>query len=259
MLPLIQPDTAPEGFVVAQTMRIASGAVPGGMSWAACAVAGPREVQLAQRRLTAELGFHNLCLLRQVHGTNVVERGGDTEELTVDALPRYAVPPADAQFCAAPAVLLGVVVADCCPVVLCDRSSGLIGIAHAGWRGTASGVAAALVQAMTDAGAAAATLWAWLGVCAEPERYEVGPEVAEQFDPAYSTAGVGDRKLFDLRAALHAQLLACGLAPAAIEQSPLGTIGDPRFHSYRRDGAMSGRMVAVVGRIGHTAAAAAIL
>lgn len=240
-------------------MRIASGAVPGGMSWADCAVAGPREVQLAQRQLTTELGFRNLCLIRQVHGTDVVERHSDTEELAVDAVPRYAVPHADAQFCASPAVLLGVVVADCCPVVLCDRATGLIGIAHAGWRGAASGVVAQLVRAMTGAGAGTATLWAWLGVCAEPERYEVGPEVAEQFDSAHTGDGVGDRKLLDLRGALYDQLVACGLAPDAIERSRLGTIGDPRFHSYRRDGAMSGRMVAVVGRIGHTPPAPAIL
>ena len=251
MLPLLRPDAAPEGFVVGQTLRIASGAAACGMSWADCAVVGPREVQLAQRWLVAELGFRTLCLMRQAHGAAVVERGTDSEDLADAAVPCYAAQAADAQFCATSEVLLGVVVADCCPVVLCDRPTGLIGIAHAGWRGVVAGVAVALAQRMIDRGATAATLWAWLGVSAEAQRYEVGPEVAARFDPAYATVGVGDRSMLDLRAALRDQLVAVGLAPDMIEPSRLGTIGDPRFHSYRRDGALSGRMVAVVGRIGN--------
>lgn len=248
MLPLTRPDATPVGFVVGQTLRIASGAAVCGMSWADCAVVGPREVQLAQRTLVAQLGFQSLYLLRQVHGTAVVERGTDSDQF--GAVPCYAARAADAQFCATPGVLLGVIVADCCPVVLCDRPTGLIGIAHAGWRGVVAGVAGALARRMIERGATAATLWAWLGVSAEADRYEVGPEVAARFDPAYATP-VGDRSLLDLRAALRDQLVAVGLAPDMIEPSRLGTIGDPRFHSYRRDGALSGRMVAVVGRIGN--------
>ena len=248
MLALTRPDATPSGFVVAQTLRTASGAAACGISPADCAVASPREVQLAQRTLVAQLGFRSLYLLRQVHGAAVVERGTDSDAF--DAVPCYAAGAADAQFCALPGVLLGVVVADCCPVVLCDRPTGLIGIAHAGWRGVVAGVAGALARRMIERGATAATLWAWLGVSAEADRYEVGPEVAARFDPAYATA-VGDRSLLDLRAALRDQLVAVGLAPDMIEPSRLGTIGDPRFHSYRRDGALFGRMVAVVGRIGN--------
>ncbi len=102
--------------------------------------------------------------------------------------------------------------ADCYPIVLWDPKKRSIGVVHAGWRGTRSGVARAAVQLMGEEyGSAPGDIRAGIGPGICGRCYEVGPEVAAQFDARFVTAGVGDRFLLDLAAANRSQLEDAGL------------------------------------------------
>lgn len=176
--------------------------------------------------------------LRQVHGTGVVE-------VREPPVPGAAEPEADAAVTGTPGVVLAILTADCLPVLLCDRDGTRIGAAHAGWRGLAAGVLEATVTAMQ---VPAASLIAWLGPAAGPQRYEVGAEVRDAFlarDPGAATAFTAirpDHWHVDLYALARQRLEVAGVPADAIHGGGLCTIGDEgRFFSHRRDG-RGGRM-----------------
>ena len=101
--------------------------------------------------------------------------------------------------------------ADCYPIVLWDPKTRSAGLAHAGWRGTVGGVAKAAVKAMRDEyGSSPEDIQAGIGPGICGRCYEVGAEVAGQFDPRFVTRGAGDRFLLDLAAANRAQLEEAG-------------------------------------------------
>ena len=101
--------------------------------------------------------------------------------------------------------------ADCYPIVLWDPKTRSAGLAHAGWRGTVGGVAKAAVKAMRDEyGSSPEDIQAGIGPGICGRCYEIGAEVAGQFDPRFVTRGAGDRFLLDLAAANRAQLEEAG-------------------------------------------------
>ncbi len=146
---------------------------------------------------------------------------------------------ADAMVTATPGIALGVLTADCQPVLFADLDAQVIGAAHAGWRGALDGVLDATVDAMEGLGAKRENIHAVIGPCISQSAYEVGPEFLESFvglDPAHSqffANGEGDRYLFDLPAfGLHC-LRKAGVGQA--EWTRHCTYSDPeRFYSYRR-------------------------
>jgi YfiH family protein len=180
-----------------------------------------------------------IAWLRQVHGYEVVQ-----------ARPQAPVPEADGLWTASPGVACAVLVADCLPVLLADRYGRAVGAAHAGWRGLASGVVEATVQAVaTAAGGRPDELVAWLGPCIGPRQFEVGADVVEAFGgggrfvPAPRADG-SLRWLADLPGLARDRLHALGVN--AVAGGDWCTVTDAqRFYSYRRDGA-TGRMAAVV-------------
>ncbi len=145
--------------------------------------------------------------------------------------------------------LVGVRTADCLPLLLLDRERRRVAAVHAGWRGSARRIAARTVEALLAAGSPPESLEAVIGPCIGVERYEVGREVAERFCDG---AVIEDRRWLkphlDLTAANRLQLLQAGVPDRAIHIAGLCTYeGAERFHSYRRDGERSGRMLAVIG------------
>ncbi len=173
--------------------------------------------------------------LQQVHETHVAAEPADDE------------PVADAAITATPGVVLAVLTADCLPVLFCAGDGSEVGVAHAGWRGLASGVIETTVAAMH---ASPDKLLAWLGPAAGPGAYEVGAEVRMAFvecDAAAADAFVPTRPghwSCDLYALARRRLHAAGVA--RIYGGGLCTISDPqRFYSYRRDG-QTGRMASVI-------------
>jgi polyphenol oxidase len=136
--------------------------------------------------------------------------------------------------------------ADCYPIVLWDANRRCAGLAHAGWRGTVAGVAKAAVKAMHDEfGSAPADIRAGIGPGICGRCYEVGGEVASQFDARFVTPGAGDRFLLDLAAANTSQLEEAGLSDVHV----LGicTKESDFLPSHRRtpDGARFGAIVAL--------------
>ncbi|MFC0679880.1 peptidoglycan editing factor PgeF [Lysobacter korlensis] len=181
--------------------------------------------------------------LRQVHGTDVqrIEAGsaghGDVE------------PEADAAVTAVPGEVLAILTADCLPVLFCSRDGSEVAAAHAGWRGLATGVLEATLDAMSTP---ASQVIAWLGPAAGPQQYEVGHEVYDAFvapDWGAGAAFVSTRPLHwrvDLYALARRRLAAAGLANDAIHGGGLCTISEPqRFFSHRRD-RRTGRMASLI-------------
>lgn len=146
---------------------------------------------------------------------------------------------ADALVTQNPDLVLTILTADCQPVLFADRKAGVIGAAHAGWRGALDGVLDATVDAMEALGAHRADITAVIGPSISQRAYEVGPEFFDRFveqdDGAarFFAQGDGDRLQFDLPAfGLH-RLLAAGVGHA--EWTRHCTYSDPdRFFSYRR-------------------------
>jgi len=171
--------------------------------------------------------------LRQVHGAAVVRHPGQlTREMEADALISFE-----------PGRVCAVLTADCLPVLLCNRRGDRVGIAHAGWRGLASGILETTVMAL---GEAPTELMAWMGPAIGPQAYEVGPDVVKAF-PGEFPAGFTrhrDRFLLDIYALARLKLASVGVS--AVYGGAFCTMSDPeRFFSYRRDG-VTGRMANLV-------------
>jgi polyphenol oxidase len=192
------------------------------------AVAENRAIAAARLGVAPE----RLISCHQVHGTTVVSVERPWR--------RHDNPRADGMVTAVPGVALGVLAADCAPVLLADPQAGIVGAAHAGWRGALSGVAEATIAAMVAQGARYEQICAAIGPCIAQPSYEVGPEFAATFaaaDPANSgffrAAMRPAHFLFDLPGYIAHRLARLGLA--AIEQSHRDTAAeDTLFFSYRR-------------------------
>lgn len=158
--------------------------------------------------------------------------------LTVDA-PLSIRPEADALATATPGLALAILTADCQPVLFADADAGVIGAAHAGWRGAKEGVLEATLDAMETLGARRSHIHAVIGPTISQAAYEVGPEFFEAFtddDPEtrrFFANGNGDRMLFNLPAYGLWRLCAAGVGLA--EWTGHCTYRDPeRFFSFRR-------------------------
>jgi YfiH family protein len=149
-----------------------------------------------------------------------------------------------------PHVLVGIRTADCLPVLLVDAESRSCGAIHAGWRGTSLEISRRAVEAMTfQFGTRPDHIWAAIGPGIGACCFEVGPEVALQFESIFPEKGSLNRRMkLDLAEANRRQLITAGVPPEQIECSGLCTVclaGD--FHSFRRDREKAGRMLSVVG------------
>lgn len=194
----------------------------------------------AHAAMAASVGYpcSALRMCRQVHGARVL----------IDPSPDASVgEQADALVLRDGRGAAAVRTADCASILLGDKASGAVAAVHAGWRGVVAGVIPAAVAAL--AGGAThgvlAALGPGIGACC----FEVGDEVAEAIVRACGEAvarpGPRGRPHVDLGAAVRAQLAACGIV--AVEQVGGCTVCDPAgWHSFRRDGDRSGRMLAAI-------------
>lgn len=178
------------------------------------------------------------CWLKQVHGRNVVDL--DAPDLT-------AVPEADAARTRRRGVICAVLMADCMPVLLCDRHATVVAAAHAGWRGLAFGVLEATIASMA---VAPDQIMAFLGPAIGPQAFEVGSDVRTAFmdaDPATSDAFHATRPgkwLADLPALARRKLHALGVQ--SVSGGDRCTVSEAEhFYSYRRDGE-TGRMAGMI-------------
>jgi YfiH family protein len=161
----------------------------------------------------------------------------------LDAAPAPAV---DAIFTDVPGLPLGVLVADCAPVLIADPQARIVGAAHAGREGMAGGVVLALVRAMTEAGADPARLRAAIGPAICGGCYEVPAQLRARIADAVPQAACVTRKGspgIDIRSGVAAQLAEAGVL--AVSRDPRCTAETPALYSYRRDG-LTGRFAGLV-------------
>lgn len=170
-----------------------------------------------------------LMAVHQIHSANVITVTGPTPEK----------PRADAMVTATPGLALSILTADCQPVLFADHTAGVIGAAHAGWRGALDGVLEATLDAMETMGAQRANIAAVIGPSISQAAYEVGPEFLDEFlaedqdNTRFFANGAGDRMQFDLPAyGLH-RLRNAGVGTAEWTRHCTYSDSD-RFFSYRR-------------------------
>jgi len=200
--------------------------------------------------LAVSLGLRSEALvrLRQVHGAGVYDATPEA------ASPANAEewPEADVAITREPSFALTVRTADCVPILLADSRTGAVAAVHAGWKGTAAGAVIASVQALewkygTEPADIVAAVGPSIGACC----YEVGSELATGFArhpdaPRWFAQGLAKPRL-NLWRATHDQLERAGVPTRQIHVCELCTADYPElFHSYRRDGARAGRLVAAV-------------
>ena len=183
-----------------------------------------------RRAVDAVLPGARLVTVHQVHKADAVVAGD---------WPDDDRPSADALVADRPGTLIGILTADCAPILLADAEAGVIGAAHAGWRGAVAGVAPSTIAAMEKLGARRDRIAAAVGPCIAKANYEVDHAFAERLIAAapdnerFFTDGPAGKPHFDLESFVVASLAAAGIA--RIEALGLDTYAEPaRFFSFRR-------------------------
>lgn len=221
----------------------------------------PLAVLENRRRAARALGVRERALhyLSQVHGTEaqVLTPTDDPDEVVRRV--------GDITVSSSPGVACGVRSADCVPVLLADRVTGSVAAVHSGWKGTlarASVIGVERLRAIIDG---RSDIIAAIGPCISVCCFEVGDDVASLLCQASSagasalshgratesarrrTGRVEPTPRIDLRKIVRAQLIECGIAEESIEDVEGCTVCSPElFHSYRRDGERSGRMLSAI-------------
>jgi YfiH family protein len=179
----------------------------------------------------AKLGttLENFCSLYQVHGNEVI---------TVrEPWPRTALPKADAMVTNKKGIAIGILTADCAPVLFADVKAGVIGAAHAGWKGALAGIIPSTIKAMQALGAR--DIAAAIGPCIAQRSYEVGAEFYETLakeNPAnggFFGQSMSGSYLFDLRGYVRRKLVEAGVATINILENDTYSEEDS-FFSFRR-------------------------
>lgn len=193
----------------------------------------PDAVAMNRARVATTLGVGTtqLVSLYQVHGADCVR--------VERPWARADAPRADCFVTNVPGIALGILTADCTPVLFADAAARIIGAAHAGWKGARAGVLEATIRGMEALGAQRRNIAAAIGPTIAQASYEVGPEFRaalvgdDSANERFFVPGRGDRFQFDLPAYVTARLVASAIG--RIERVEADTASDPaRFFSYRR-------------------------
>ncbi len=205
-------------------------------------------VENRRRATEAVLPGARLVTVHQVHSPDVVAVSAPFAD--------DARPPADALVTDAPGLLLGILTADCVPVLFADREAGVVGAAHAGWRGALSGVTDRTIAAMEALGANATRIVCAIGPCIAKPSYEVDLGFVARFKDAdpenerFFADGRAGHAQFDIEAYVAARLASVGVT--RIEMLGEDTYSQPEhFYSYRRSCHLSepgyGRQISLIG------------
>ena len=201
-----------------------------------------------RRAIAAVLPGAELATVHQVHSPTVVR--------VEQPWPRDERPHADAMVTDRPGLLLGVLTADCAPVLFADDAAGVVGAAHAGWRGALAGVTDATIEAMEALGARRERIAAAVGPCIAQPSYEVDDAFRARFgeedsaNARFFVAGPAGKPHFDLPAYVLNRLESAGIGRA--EAIDLDSYADAElFYSYRRSTHLGepsyGRQISMIG------------
>ncbi len=219
-----------------------------------CSLSGGDDfVRVTQNRTLAanflQVAPERLVGVTQVHGSDIV--------VVDEPWPTGSGPRADAMITFVPEIALGIITADCAPVLFWEPAYGMVAAAHAGWRGAAAGILESVVTMMELLGADRTRIAAAVGPCIGQASYEVGDDLRDAVLPTFDDAGrffiAGTRPMhwqFDLAGYCVARLTRTGVQATALG---VDTCADEaRFFSHRR------RTLAGGGPIGHQLSAIAI-
>mgnify|MGYP000377011734 CR=1 FL=1 len=205
----------------------------------------PTHVEINRQIVADTLGLVPLNILKQTHSTRV-------QTLTAPIVPGSI--DADALVTAKPGLPLGILTADCTPILFADPEAGVIGAAHAGWRGAAEGIALNTVAAMVALGAEPTRIRAAIGPTISGPNYEVGDQFRTDLlaispdGERFFTTPAGGKPHFDLPGFVEAQLRAAGIGP--VENLRICTYAAPeRYFSHRyatHQRTKTGRQIAVI-------------
>ena len=194
---------------------------------------GDEEAKVRENRTRAAgwfgAGFEDLATVYQVHSAT-----------THPTTAKYATPPqGDAMVTGAKGLVLGVLSADCAPVLIADAEAGVVAAVHAGWRGALAGVVGSAVEAMVAQGADPARMVAAVGPCIDLPSYEVGVEFLDAFtavnpvfEKFFRPGAAADKRQFDLPAFVMDRLSMAGVEE--VEWVGADTCADTDFFSNRR-------------------------
>ncbi len=200
---------------------------------------GDDPLAVAENRARLESMSAPCFWINQVHGANVIE---------AFAQRRGRMPAADALWTRAYGLAIGVLTADCFPLMLTNRQGSLIALAHCGWRPLRQGVIARLVHALP---AASEDLIAWIGPGISMPNYEVGDDFVREMQ-SLDAGGLMDGVLCDRGGRTHADLTRlirnqlAHLGVNCVADEPGCTYEDTRFFSHRRDGPNTGRLASIL-------------
>lgn len=206
----------------------------------------PAIVEQNRERVRTAIGAGPLTILKQVHSANVEILTEPVAASTVEA---------DALVTATPGIALAILTADCTPILFADPDAGIIGAAHAGWRGAVDGIIGNTIAAMQNLGANAANIRAAYGPTIHAPNYEVGDKFRADFlmvhpdGKRFFHTPPGKQVHFDLPGFVAEQIRAVGINQ--IEQVGSCTYAHPdRYFSHRyatHQGTRTGRQIAVIG------------
>jgi YfiH family protein len=198
-----------------------------------------KQENIAKNRALAlnalKLSTNELCFLKQVHGTTVCTASPGQQE-------------GDALVSNQKNLALAISIADCYPILFHDPVNGVIGAAHAGWRGTVSGISTAVIDRMKALGADPETTRVAIGQGISQARFEVGEEVIEQFKKNGFPESCRNKNHLDLIKCNIFTLQKNGISLKNIWTMNRCTFEDD-FFSYRRDKGVTGRMWAVIAML----------
>lgn len=192
----------------------------------------PAKVSENRRRMEEALGASHLLTCYQIHSADVVVVG--------KAWSRESAARADGIVTKTKGLALGASAADCAPLLFADAETGVIGAAHAGWKGALGGIAEATIERMESLGAQRKNIVAAIGPLIRQKSYEVGPEFVTRFEAAdpgfkrfFAPSERTGHAMFDLGGLLQARLEKTGIGQ--IDDLGLDTYSDEKhFFSYRR-------------------------
>ena len=194
-----------------------------------------------RRRFAAALGFEpeQMAWSKQVHGDKISLVSSPVGLEGYDALVTNTA-----------GILLTVSVADCTPILIFDQKNDVVAAVHAGWKGTAAKLVRKTLDLMAlKYGSLGTDCFAYIGTCIDECSFEVGEEVAEQFDSPFKRFDPQRHKYFvDLKKANATQCLEFGIPEGQLEVSPFSTVlhnGD--YFSHRKEAGLTGRMMGGIG------------
>ena len=200
------------------------------------------------------MGIENqpVVLLNQCHTANVALLTERPEVTGSSGGPAMVYEQTDAIVATTPGVTCAIFTADCVPIFVVDIKNQIIGLAHAGWKGTLYGIARTMVSRMIKVGASADYMTAWIGPSIRRAHYEVSPEMINRFNEAFADerkAGCNftEGRLLDLPMLNRFLMERMGIASAKIFDCGICTFANSSsFHSYRAAGESAGRIVSLI-------------